>query len=37
MLDFRMDTFLAVCQYMDLLTKTKYGLRNYILGPYFIH
>ena len=24
-------------QELDLLTKTKYGLRNYILGPYFIH
>lgn len=22
---------------LDLLTKTKYGLRNCILGPYFIH
>ena len=22
---------------MDLLTKIKYGLRNHILSPYFIH
>ena len=25
------------CQELDLLTKIKYGPKNYILSPYFIH
>ena len=33
------DEMLEKCKEnkLDLLTKTKYGLRNCILGPYFIH